>query len=146
MALKQINIAEAARQAQVPESTLRYDLHKVEQALPIVLVNQRPGPTPQRREAVEKPSHPAAAPGPYPGCGGKVRKNGTYWVLNWVLMLTMGWLGEQHSLVQRWRCQGCSLELGSPERSHQAEARQAWWPRKWSSSYSGQKQHHRQDP
>ena len=127
MALKQINIAEAARQAQVPESTLRYDLHKVEQALPTVLVNQRPGPTPQRREAVEKPSHPVAAPGPCPGCGGKVRKNGRYWVLNWLLMLTMGWLGVQRVLVQRWRCQGCGQELVSPERARQTEARQGWW-------------------
>lgn len=44
LALGQINIAEAARQAEVPESTLRYDLNKLEQALPVVLVNQTPGP------------------------------------------------------------------------------------------------------
>lgn len=111
----------------MPESTLRYDLHKVEQALPEVLVNQSPGPPPQRRAEVEKPRQPVAAPGPCPECGGKVRKNGRYWVLNWVLMLTMGWLGVQQVLVQRWRCQGCGHELGSPERTRQAEARQAWW-------------------
>ena len=33
IALKQINVAEAARQAEIPESTLRYDLNKLEQAL-----------------------------------------------------------------------------------------------------------------
>jgi hypothetical protein len=112
----------------VPESTLRYDLNKVEQALPVVLVNQSPGPKPhnQTAEQVEQPDHPEA-PAPCPECGGKVRKNGTYWILNWVLMLTMGWLGVQKVLIQRWRCKGCGLELSSPERSRQAQARQAWW-------------------
>jgi hypothetical protein len=42
-------------------------------------------------------------------------------------MLTMGWLGVQKVLVQRWRCQGCGHELVSPERARQAEARQGWW-------------------
>ena len=126
MALKQINIAEAARQAKVPESTLRYDLDKVAQALPAVLVNQSPGPTPHSIQEMEKPG-PPAAPAPCPECGGKVRKNGAYWVLNWVLMLTMGWLGVQQVLVQRWRCQECGHEPVSSERARQAEARQAWW-------------------
>ena len=110
----------------MPESTLRYDLNKLEQALPVVLVNQTPGPKAESREEAEKPSQPAA-PAPCPECGGKVRKNGTYWILNWVLMLTMGWLGVQKVLVQRWRCKGCGHELVSSERSRQAEARQAWW-------------------
>jgi hypothetical protein len=39
----------------------------------------------------------------------------------------LGWLGVQRVLVQRWRCQGCGHELVSPERTRQAEARQAWW-------------------
>lgn len=110
----------------MPASTLRYDLHKLAQALPTVLVNQSPGPKPESTEEAEKPSHPAA-PAPCPECGGKVRKNGTYWILNWGLMLTMGWLGVQKVLVQRWRCKGCGQELVSPERTRQAQARQAWW-------------------
>lgn len=111
----------------MPESTLRYDLNKLERALPAVLVNQPPGPKPQSsEEEVAKPGTPAA-PAPCPECGGKVRKNGTYWILNWGLMLTMGWLGVQKVLVQRWRCQACGHELVSPERAHQAEARQGWW-------------------
>jgi hypothetical protein len=112
----------------VPESTLRYDLNKLEQALPVVLVNQCPGPKPQPQspEEGEKPG-PPAGPASCPECGGKVRKNGSYRILNWMLMLTMGWLGVQHVLVQRWRCQRCGHELVSPERTRQAEARQAWW-------------------
>ncbi len=112
----------------MPASTLRYDLNKLKQALPAVLVNQSPGPKPQSQstEEVEKPG-PPEVPDACPECGEKVRKNGTYWVLNWVLMLTMGWLRVQQVLVQRWRCKGCGQELISPERSRQAEARQAWW-------------------
>jgi len=128
VALKQINVAEAAHQAGVPESTLRYDLNKLDQALPEVLANRTPGP---------KPAHPAEAspvkpsqgkaPRTCPQCGGKLRKNGTYWVLNWLLMLMMGWRGLQKVLIQRRRCQGCGHEVVSPERARQAEARQAWW-------------------
>jgi len=124
--LQQINIAEAARQAEVPESTLRYDLNKLEEALPEVLANQNPGPKAQSAEAEEKPEHAEKAD-PCPECGGRVRKNGSYWILNWVLMLTMGWLGVQKVQVQRWRCKACGYELVSSERARQTEARQAWW-------------------
>lgn len=122
-------MAEAARQAEVPESTLRYDLDKLDKALPAVLANQTPGPKPrpnQPAEALEK-SDEQAKPPTCPGCGGQAKKNGTYWVLNWVLMLTMGWQGLQQVLIQRWRCKRCGQELMSAERARQAEARQAWW-------------------
>ena len=40
----------------MPESTLRYDLKKLEQALPVVLVNQTPGPKPaEQHGGGEKP-------------------------------------------------------------------------------------------
>ena len=127
-ALGQINVEKAARKAGVPASTLRYDLQKVEAALPVVLANQKPGPS--RRDAasiVVPPSQPAEEPQACPQCGGMLRKNGTYWVLNWLLMLTMGWLGLQKALIQRRRCQTCGYEVISPERARQAEARRAWW-------------------
>jgi hypothetical protein len=47
IALKQINIEEAAREAGVPASTLRYDLNKVKQSLVDVLKNRTPGPKSQ---------------------------------------------------------------------------------------------------
>jgi hypothetical protein len=56
-----------------------------------------------------------------------VTKNGTYWVLNWWLMLTLGWLSVQRVRIQRRRCRVCGFELISPERERQAEARRAWW-------------------
>jgi len=126
--LKQINVEQAAREAGVPASTLRYDLLKLEAALPQVLANQKPGPKPQDSAmTVSTLAQPAGEACVCAECGGKVRKNGTYWVLNWLLMLTMGWMGIQKVLIQRRRCKACGHEVVSPERVRQAEARQAWW-------------------
>lgn len=124
----QINIEAAAREAGVPPSTLRYDLTKVRQALPDVLANRKPGPKPQNKPAeTTAVVPPAEEPAICPQCGGKVTKNGTYWMLNWLLMLTMGWLGVQRVRIQRRRCKACGHEIISPERARQTEARRAWW-------------------
>ena len=128
IALEHINVEVAAGAASVPASTLRYDLNKVKVMLPVVLANQKPGPKP-RSEPGAAPSALAqpAEPGVCPACGGQLRKNGIYWVLNWVRLLTMGWLGVQRVPIQRWRCKACGCEVGAPERVRQAAARQAWW-------------------
>ena len=125
IALEQINVEEAARKAGIPSSTLRYDLDKLEAALPQILTNQRAGPKPEEAQivrvtAVEENRECSE-------CGGKVRKNGTYWILNWLLMLTMGWLGIQRVLVQRYRCKACGHEEVTEQRAQQAKAREAWW-------------------
>ena len=128
IALEEINIEAAAEKAGMAPSTLRYDLRKVEQALPETLANQRPGPKPKRKagesreQQAKTEAHKVCAK-----CGGKVTKNGTYWVLNWVRMLLLGWLGVAHVRIQRWRCRECGQEIISPERARQAEARRAWW-------------------
>jgi hypothetical protein len=128
IALSQINVEAAAREADMPPSTLRYDLNKVNQALPDVLVNRTPGPKPRNKPAeTTEAVVPDEGPTICPKCAGKVTKNGTYWVLNWVLMLMMGWLGVQKVLIQRRRCKECGHEIASPERVRQAEARRAWW-------------------
>lgn len=128
LALQQINLAAAAQPAHVPASTLKYDLNKVMAALPDILANRPPGPKAQPHALSQPISvEPATPPRPCPACGGRVRKNGTYWVLNWVRLLTLGWLGVQRVLLQRWRCHNCGHELVSPERARQAEARRAWW-------------------
>ncbi len=129
IALKQIHVEAAAREAGIPPSTLRYDLNKVVESLPEVLSNCKPGPKPQKKSAeeAEEASPPEERPDACPECSGKVTKNGTYWMLNWLLMLTMGWLGVQRVLIQRWRCKECGHELVSPEQARQAEARRAWW-------------------
>ena len=125
LALKQINVEKAAREAGVPASTLRYDLNKVKKGLAEVLSNEKPGPKTmekeeenpkeiKKREACQK-------------CGGKLNKNGTYWVLNWIAMLLTGWLVPEKVQIQRWRCKECGHEAADKERVRQAEARKAWW-------------------
>lgn len=125
-ALKQINIEATARKVGMPASTLRYDLEKVKKALPETLENGTPGPKPQEPTGGES-EESEKEPKKCPVCGGKVTKNGTYWVLNWLMMLMMGWLGRQKVCIQRWRCRECGHEIASQERIRQAEARQAWW-------------------
>jgi hypothetical protein len=127
-ALEQINIEAAAREAGVPASTLRYDLKKVEQALPEAVANRTPGPKPKNKatEATEQRSEREESK-VCPKCEGKVTKNGTYWVLNWVRMLLLGWLGVQRVRIQRRRCRECGNEIISPERARQDKARRAWW-------------------
>ncbi len=130
MAFGQINVEAAARQAGVPASTLRYDLNKVKQALPEILVNQKPGPTAQARRSEPGEEAPSSTPilaAGCPKCDGKVTKNGTYLVLNWLLMLTVGWLGKQWIGIQRHRCRECGHEVITPERERQIEGRRAWW-------------------
>jgi len=128
VALGYINVEAAAREAGTPPSTLRYDLEKIKEALPEVLVNQRPGPKPQNNpDEATVATSPSEGPTVCPQCGGKVTKNGTYWVLNWLLMFTLGWLGVKRVRIQRRRCKNCGCELISYERARQGEARKAWW-------------------
>ena len=77
IALSQINVEAAAREAGIPPSTLRYDLNKVKQALPDVLVNRTPGPKPRNKpaeatEAVASDEEPPVCP----KCEGKVTRTG----------------------------------------------------------------------
>jgi DNA-directed RNA polymerase subunit RPC12/RpoP len=130
-ALDQINIEAAAREASVAPSTLSYDLGKVREALPEILVNRTPGPKPKAKEAgVGMEIKEVDRPEKCRHCGGRhIWKNGTYEVINWVWLLTVGWLiGVPSIVIQRFRCADCGQELVSPERQRQAEARQAWWP------------------
>ena len=129
VALGQIKVEAAAREAGVLPSTLRYDLAKVKRALPEVLANRTPGPKPRDKPVETAAVAPDEEPVVCPQCGGKVTKNGTYWVLNWLLVLTMGWLGVQWVRIQRRRCKVCGHEIISPERARQTEARRAWWHR-----------------
>ncbi len=126
-ALDQINIEAAARGMGVPASTLRYDLVKVRTALPEVLINRNPGPKLQSEPKKVEATMTKQETQTCPKCGGKVTKNGTYWVLNWLWMLSMGWLGVQRIRIQRRRCKDCGHEIHSGEQVRQAEARQAWW-------------------
>ncbi len=129
VAFKQINVEVAAREAGVPASTLRDNLKKVENALPEILANRKPGPKPLSNQVEKSQTDPVD----YEEiescrrCGGKIIKNGKESVLNWLLMLMLGWLGCQRVAIQRYKCQECRIEIISPERLSQASARLAWW-------------------
>ncbi len=129
IALGYINIDAAARETGTSASTLRYDLKKVKDALPKLLNNKVPGPKKSPNKHSESATTASSGEEPIvcPKCGGKVTKNGTYCILNWFLMLTLGWLGIQQIRIQRRRCNVCGHEIISSERSRQAEARKAWW-------------------
>ena len=128
VAFAQINVAAAASEVGVPASTLRDDLNKVQALLPAVLVHQNPGPQPRQAPAAPTPeANSPPAPRVWPACGGKLRKHGIYWVLNWVRLLPLGRLGVACVAVQRWRCKTCGREVSGPERTRQAVVRQAWW-------------------
>ena len=102
IAFEQINIEAAAREAGVPASTLRYDLNKVKQALPETVANRKPGPKRKDKEREsEKQQFEMEESKVCPECGGKVNKNGTYRVLNWLRMLLLGWLGVQRGASHR---------------------------------------------
>jgi hypothetical protein len=98
-ALNQINVASASREAGVLESTLRYDLNKLEQTLPDVLADKPLGPKTDSRQIDRacNSGKQAKAPCACLQCGEKAWNNGTYWVLNWGVMLLMGWLAYKKS-------------------------------------------------
>src|SRR5512132_984118 len=116
----------AARYGVSPRAIYYWFATKVQPALADVLVKAPPGPPPTPpRPRVAPLERPAACP----ACGGtRIWKNGTYLVLNWVWLLTIGWLvGRQRVPIQRWRCAACGHELVGGERQRQAAARRAWW-------------------
>lgn len=91
--------------------------------------NDRPGPEPQAAPEVAVAQTLPAGPAACDACGSThIWRNGTYCVINWVWLLSIGWLvGLQKALMQRWRCAQCGHELVSAARQTQAEARRAWW-------------------
>jgi hypothetical protein len=128
---------ECLRLVDVEDVAARYDVSpraiyywfsaKLQPALAEVLVNAPPGPPPGPPPPA--PAAPPARPTVCPACGGtRIWKNGTDRVLNWVWLLTVGWLvGPQWVPIQRWRCAACGHELIGTERQRQATARRAWW-------------------
>ena len=120
----------ATREGVSPSAVYYWFEHKLKPALSDILVNEKPGPEP-RPSSEKEASRPTTEgrPAQCDQCGGRrIWKNGTYAVINWVWLLTVGWLvGLHHILIQRWRCAQCGHELVTDEQKRQAEARQAWW-------------------
>ena len=131
---------ECLQLANVEETANRYGVHpnaiyywfdnKIKANLGVILTNETPGPKPQPQPAKEgSKAESEERPTKCDKCGGtRIWKNGTYQVINWVWLLTIGWLvGLQWVVIQRYRCAQCGHELVSNEQRRQAEARRAWW-------------------
>jgi len=129
--LSLVNVEAIAADYGVSPGAIYYWDKKLKSKLKEMLVNDPPGPKPEVQPEPNKEGIEAKTDRPTecPECGGNhIWKNGTYTVINWIWLLTVGWLvGLQQVLIQRWRCADCGCELISPERQRQAEARQAWW-------------------
>lgn len=125
------NVEEIATQNDVSPGAIRYWYkEKVLRSLENILENERPGPKPEEQEReVEITKEEIEHPEKCTACGSKhIWKNGTYKVINWIWLLTFGWLvGVPRIIIQRFRCAACGQELASPERQRQTKARQAWW-------------------
>jgi len=135
------NVEQVAAEVGVaPNSIRNWFNDKVLPALPAILVNETPGPKPSAAEGL-----PAARPTPVPGVrqgtaedgrpvecphchGGQVWKNGVYWVLNWLAVVTFHWFSPERVPVQRFRCAVCRHEIITPARARLTAARQQAWP------------------
>ena len=116
-ALESINIRAVSETIGIPENTLRYDISKVHDALPVVLENKKPGPSKAQEVEQINFSSEEERPQQCPRCGHhRIWKNGTYWVFNWLAMLLVAWLPAVKVKTQRWRCSSCGHELVSGER------------------------------
>jgi hypothetical protein len=124
------NVEEIASRYGVSSGAVYYWFnHKVKPALGEILKNDPPGPERKIDTQVERPVKEADRPEVCDQCGKThIWKNGTYHVINWLWLLSLGWLVVvQKALIQRWRCAECGHEMVSSEREAQAKARIAWW-------------------
>ena len=114
------NVAEIAEQHGVSPGAIRFWYnHKVLLNLGDLLDNQPPGPQPKAQQsAVEVAQEASQGPESCQFCGSeRFFRNSTYEVINWVLLLIVGWLIAKKSVViQHFRCAECGEELLSAER------------------------------
>lgn len=132
--LRLCGVEEAASKYGVSETVIYYWFnHKIKPAFGEILKNDPPGPKRSfetETELAAKGEHKIEKrPANCEECGAThIWKNGTYEVINWILLLSIGWLiGVQKANIQRWRCAKCGQEIASRERHKQKEARIAWW-------------------
>ena len=126
------NVEQVAAEVGVAPNSIRNWFHdKVLPALPVILVNEAPGPKPSAPAAVAKAGPRAAEDGRPTDCPhchqGPVWKNGVYWVLNWLAVVTFHWFSPARVPVQRFRCAACAHEIITPARARLTAARQQAW-------------------
>lgn len=131
------NVEQVAAEVGVAPNSIRNWFHdKVLPTLPVILVNEPPGPKPcppqAQLAAPPAPACPATTGDERPmecsACHqGPVWKNGVYWVLNWLAVVTFHWFSPVRVPVQRFRCARCGCEIVPPARARLTAARQRAW-------------------
>jgi hypothetical protein len=115
--LRLVNVEEvAARHGVSARAIYGWYTEKIPPALTDVWVNRTPGSAPAPQATPVAPAPTTARPTVCPACGETwIWKNGTYAVINWVWLLTVGWLiGLQRVPIQRWRCAAVALNWPTP--------------------------------
>jgi transposase-like protein len=126
--LQLVKVEDTANRYGVHPNSIYYWFDKIKANLNEVVANETPGPKPKPAQEESK-TNSKERPMKCDQCGNtRIWKNGTYQVINWVWLLTIGWLvGLRWIVIQRYRCAQCGHELVSDEQRRQAEARRAWW-------------------
>lgn len=128
--LQLVKVEDTANRYGVHPNSIYYWFNKIKANLNEVMANETPGPKPKPQPTPEESkANSRERPTKCDQCGNtRIWKNGTYQVINWAWLLTIGWLvGLRWIVIHRYRCAQCGHELVSDEQRRQAEARRAWW-------------------
>jgi len=133
-----LNVEVVAKELGVaPNSIRNWFETKVLANLPEVLEKEQPGPKVKAARAGMRPAEGKRAastrkvdegPDHCPDCQSvRVWKNGLYWVINWLVFLSLHWFSQSCVAIQRYRCGDCGREIASPQRQRLAQARRQGW-------------------
>ena len=122
----------------VAPNSIRYWFEtKVLANLPEVLEKEQPGPKVKAAPVAMRPAEGKRAasirkvdegPDHCPDCQSvRVWKNGLYWVINWLVFLSLHWFSQSHVAIQRYCCGDCGREIASPQRQRLVQARRQGW-------------------
>jgi hypothetical protein len=133
------NVEAVADVLGVAPNSIRYWFEtKVLANLSEVLANEQPGPKPEAAPmSILRPAEGKHAtyggksdegPDHCPDCQSvRVWKNGVYFVINWLVFLSLHWFSQSCVAIQRYRCGTCGREIASPQRQRLAQARRQGW-------------------
>ena len=133
------NVEEVAKELEVaPNSIRNWFTSKLLPGLPEVLANEQPGPKPEAAPmSILRPAEGKHAsygeksdegPDHCPDCQSvRVWKNGLYWVINWLVFLSLHWFSQSRVAIQRYCCGDCGREIASPQRQRLVQARRQGW-------------------
>jgi hypothetical protein len=132
------NVKAVAKEIGVsPNSIRNWFVDNVLPRLPEALAKEHPGPKPKEAPRLTRPAKDKRAassaevderPDHCPHCqSSRVWKNGVYWVINWLVFLSVRWFSQKRAAIQRLRCGTCGREIDTSRRQNLAQARRQSW-------------------